>query len=52
MVATLTDENFSNMAHLMVHLFITKSLSLSVLKASILTKSFGVFHRSSYRPPY
>ncbi|XP_028404670.1 nucleolar MIF4G domain-containing protein 1-like [Dendronephthya gigantea] len=32
MVATLTDENFLNMAHLMVHLFITKSLSLSVLK--------------------
>lgn len=34
-VSTLTNENLTNMAHLLVHLLVTKSLSLSVLKASI-----------------
>jgi hypothetical protein len=36
MAATLTHQHLSNMAHLLVHLLVTKSLSLSVLKASIL----------------
>ncbi|CAB3981888.1 Nucleolar MIF4G domain-containing 1 [Paramuricea clavata] len=32
MATTLTHQNLSNMAHLLVHLLVTKSLSLSVLK--------------------
>ena len=35
MAATLTDQNLSNMAHLLVHLLVTKSLSLSVVKARL-----------------
>ena len=36
MATTLTEQNLSNMAHLLVHLLVTKSLSLSVLKAGFI----------------